>query len=82
MLKKWRFGEIDWKKQRNKKEDPIQWRIALSETYAAVGGGGGGGWSKAKWEAEWLENFSKNVDEVRRKREMTITEKDFLLPRA
>ena len=52
------------------------------EAYAAVEGGGGeGGWSKAKWEAEWSENFSKDVDEVRRKGEMTITEKDFLLPR-
>jgi len=81
MLKKRRFGERDWKKQRDKKGDPIRGRIASEEeTYAAVEGGGGG-WSKAKWEAEWLENFSKDVDEVRRKREMTITEKDFLLPR-
>jgi len=80
MLKKRRFGERNWKKQRDEKEDPIQGRIASEEgTYAAVAEGG---WSKAKWEAEWLENFSKDVDEVRRKREMTITEKDFILPRA
>jgi len=51
LLKKRRFGERDWKKQRDKREDPIQGRIAsLEETYAAVEGGGG--WSKAKWEAE------------------------------
>jgi len=81
MLKKRRFGERDWKKQRDEKVDPIRGRIVLEETYAAVEEGGGG-WSKAKWEAEWLENFSKDVDEVRRKREMTITEKDFPLPRA
>ena len=35
---------------------------------------GGEGWNKTKWEAEWLESFSRDVDMVRRTREPTMTE--------
>lgn len=75
MLKKRRFGERDWKRQVNEEKDMIRGRTATEETHAVDEEG----WSKAKWEAEWLESLSKDVDEVRRRRrEMTITEKDFL----
>ena len=33
-------------------------------------------WDKARWEADWLANFSRDVDSARRKREATITQQD------
>jgi hypothetical protein len=33
------------------------------------------GWNKTKWEAEWLESLSRDVDMVRRTREPAVTEK-------
>jgi hypothetical protein len=33
-------------------------------------------WDKTKWEAEWMADFSRDVDSARRKREATITQKD------
>lgn len=37
-------------------------------------------WDEVKWEAEWLVNFSRDVDSARRKREATITQKDIAPP--
>jgi hypothetical protein len=39
-------------------------------------------WDEAKWEAEWLVNFSREVDSARRKREATITQKDVIALRS
>lgn len=37
------------------------------------------GWNKAKWETEWLESFSKDVDILRRTRELTVTERSIAM---
>lgn len=50
------------------KEDAVPTRATLTRAEEK--------WDEAKWEAEWLVNFSREVDSVRRKREATITQKD------
>ncbi len=56
------------------KEDAVSARATLTRAEEK--------WDAAKWEAEWLVNFSREVDSTRRKREATITQKDVIALRS